>query len=169
MTQNNTQSLSQSIEDYTRAVSAGGFPRAYRGILAALTAFQTAWKQSHPADAAGALYPGYLDMSFVSFAPESLRQKRLKISLVYLHAEGVFNLWLAAGNRAIQAETSAALRGKQIGPYELSVLKPGVDAIIALDLPKPYAFDDPQRLTQSLMRAAEAFAADMVALLGKTE
>jgi hypothetical protein len=158
--------LSRSIADYTRAVSDGELPYAYRGILSALTAFQSAWKKSHPNDAVGALYPGYLDMSFVSFAPEPLRNMRLKVSLVYLHAAGVFSLWLAAGNRTIQAETSAALRGKPIEPYVLCALKPGVDAIIALDLPKPYAFDDPQLLTDTLERAAHSFAADMAALLG---
>lgn len=165
MTKNDTQPLGRSIDDYTRAVAAGALPRAYRGILSALTAFQSAWKRSHPEDAVGALYPGYLDMSFISFASEPLRQKRLKISLVYLHAEGVFSLWLAAVNRSVQAETSAALQGKTIAPYALCSLKPGVDAIIAYDLPKPYAFDEPQQLTQALLQAAEAFAADMTALL----
>ena len=41
-----------------------------------------------------------------------------------------------------------------------------VDAIIAHDLPKPYAFDDdPATLNEMLMQAAEAFTADMIQLI----
>lgn len=158
-------SLSKCIIEYSRTVREDDLERAYRGILAALTAFKTAWETTHPADSVGALYQGYLDMSFVAVAPAVFGQRRLKISLVFLHAEGIFSLWLTAGNRAIQAETSAALKKKPLGAYELCPLKPGVDAIIACDVPPPYDFDDSAVLTAHLLRATEAFLADMAILL----
>ena len=103
-------------------------------------------------------------MSFVAFAPAALAEKRLKISLVFLHDTGTFSLWLAAGNRDIQKRVSEALRSLPLGTYSLSTLEPGVDAIIAYDLPKPYTFDDPQTLNAALVAAAEAFARDMISL-----
>ena len=162
---NPTGSLTACIADYCHAVADGRLPRAYRGILASLTLFQTTWKSAHPADTVGALYQGYMDMSFVAFAPAALAEKRLKISLVFLHDEGVFTLWLTAGNRAIQAETSAALRGKPLGGYTLCALKPGVDAVIAHAVPLPYAFDEPERLIMRLMKETEHFLDDMIALI----
>ena len=161
---NQTESLTACIDEYCRAVADGRFPRAYRGILASLTLFQSAWKSAHPADTVGALYQGYMDMSFVAFAPAALAEKRLKISLVFLHDTGNFSLWLAAGNRDIQKRVSEALRRVPLGTYSLSTLEPGVDAIIAYDLPKPYAFDDPQALNAWLVAAAEAFTQDMISL-----
>ncbi len=161
---NQTESLSSCIEEYCRAVADGCLPRTYRGILASLTLFQSSWKAAHPADAVGALYQGYMDMSFVAFAPAALAEKRLKISLVFLHDTGSFSLWLAAGNRDIQKRVSEALRRMPLGAYSLSSLEPGVDAIIACDLPKPYAFDEPQALNAALISAAEAFTQDMISL-----
>ena len=161
---NQAESLSCCIEEYCRAVAGVRIPRAYRGILASLTLFQTTWKSAHPADTVGALYQGYMDMSFVAFAPVPLAEKRLKISLVFLHDTGNFSLWLAAGNRDIQKRVSEALRRVPLGVYSLSTLEPGVDAIIAYDLPKPYTFDDPQTLNAALVAAAEAFARDMISL-----
>jgi hypothetical protein len=158
-------SLSKCITEYSRAVREDDLERAYRNILAALTDFKTGWETAHPADSVGALYQGYLDMSFVAVAPAVFGQRRLKISLVFLHAEGIFSLWLTAGNRAIQAETSAALKNKPLGTYALCPLNFGVDAIIACDVPPPYDFDDSAVLTAHLQRTAEAFLADMVALL----
>ena len=158
------ESLARCIEEYCRAVAGARFPRAYRGILSSLTLFQSAWKSAHPADAVGALYQGYMDMSFVAFAPVALAEKRLKISLVFLHDTGSFSLWLAAGNREVQKHVSEALARVPLGAYALSTLEPGVDAIIACDLPKPYAFDEPKALIAALVSAAEAFTRDMISL-----
>ena len=106
-----------------------------------------------------------MDMSFVAFAPAPLAEKRLKISLVFLHDTGLFSLWLAAGNREIQKRVSEALRHAPLGTYSLSTLEPGVDAIIASDVPKPYALDEPETLTKALVATAEAFTRDMVSLV----
>ena len=159
-----TESLAACIEDYRRAVADGRLPRAYRGILAALTLFQSTWKSAHPADTVGALYQGYMDMSFVAFAPAALAEKRLKISLVFLHESGTFSLWLAAGNRDIQKRVSETLRSLPLGKYSMSKLEPGVDAIIAYDLTTPYKFDESQALNATLVAAAEAFTRDMISL-----
>ena len=89
--------VAENVDAYTHALRAGELQRAYRAILSALTAFKSAWESAYPQDHVGALYQGYLDMSFVSFSPAVLAEKRLKISLVYLHPDGLFSLWLAAG------------------------------------------------------------------------
>lgn len=123
-------SLIACIESYQAAIAGGDLVRAYRGILAQLAQFKTAWEQAYPADHVGTLYQGYLDMSFVAFAPEALAQKRLKISLVFLHSGCEFALWLTAGNRAIQKSVSDALKSVPLGGYHLARLEPGVDAII---------------------------------------
>jgi hypothetical protein len=158
--------VSVCVDLYTNAVMQGDIARAYRGILSALSQFKSAWEAAHPQDAVGALYQGYMDMSFVSVLPAPLKAKRLKISLVYLHPSGIFSLWLAAGNRTIQKNISDALRGVPLGNYSITALAPGVDAIIAHDLPKPYPFQNPEKLTATLLHAAETFLTDMTALTG---
>jgi len=158
-------SLSNCIAAYCRAVREDDLPRAYRGILSALMAFKAGWESAHPEDSVGALYQGYLDMSFVAVAPAAFGARRLKISLVFLHDTGLFSLWLTAGNRAIQAQTSQELAKKPLGSYSLSELKPGVDAIISQDITQPYAFDEPERFTSQLIAAAERFLSDMKFLL----
>ena len=164
-----TVSLGRCVDAYCAAVAQGDIARAYRGILSTLTQFKSTWEATHPADSVGALYQGYLDMSFVAVMPVALTEKRLKISLVFLHPEGVFSLWLIAGNRAIQKSVSDSLRPLPLGGYTLCKLEPGVDAIIARDLPKPSLFAPPEALQAFLMQAAEAFMADMIALVDALE
>ena len=165
MKQQNTESISDCVRTYTASLRSGDLPLAYRAILSALLSFRTAWQREHPQDKTGGLYQGYLDMSFVAVSPPRLANRRLKISLVYLHAEGRFSLWLAAENRAIQAEIWNALMGKNIGGDTLTSLRPGTDAIIEREVPPPYAFDEPDALTNRLMDAAEGFVRDMAALI----
>ncbi len=163
------ESLQSCIDRYCHAVAREDLPRAYRGILSALTQFKSAWEQAHPADQSGALYQGYLDMSFVAVSPAALAEKRLKVSLVFLHEEGVFTLWLTAGNRAIQKTVSEALGRIPLGDYSRTVLEPGVDAIIAKEVAKPYLFDEPAALIAHLLAAAESFATDMARLIEQIE
>ena len=164
-----TDSLGRCVDVYCGAVAQGDIARAYRGILSTLTQFKSSWETAHAADSVGALYQGYLDMSFVAVAPAALTEKRLKISLVFLHPDGVFSLWLIAGNRAIQKSISDSLRLLPLGGCTLCKLEPGVNAIIARDLPKPYLFDQPDAFNAYLMRVAEAFTADMISLVDAME
>ena len=157
--------LSDCVESYSALVAQGDIARAYRAILATLTRFKSSWEMAHPADSVGALYQGYLDMSFVSVAPAAFTGKRLKISLVFLHESGLFSLWLIAGNRALQKTISESLKSIPLGEYVRNPLAPGVDAIIAHDLPKPYPFDDPATLNAMLLKAAEAFTEDMIVIV----
>lgn len=162
---NAPQSLSVCVEEYADLVARGDIARAYRAILSTLTQFKSAWEALQPADSVGALYQGYLDMSFVSVAPAALTKDRLKISLLFLHESGLFSLWLVAGNRAIQKAVSESLRHVPLGSYQLTALGPGIDAIIEQPLPKPYAFDAPETLIAELVAAMEHFTADMIVLL----
>lgn len=108
-------------------------------------------------------------MSFVAISPAALAKKRLKVSLVFLHEVGVFTLWLTAGNRTIQKTVSEALGRKPLGGYSLTNLEPGVDAIIAKEVARPYLFDEPAALTVHLLASAESFAADMTRLIEQIE
>ena len=160
-------SLASCVEAYAGLVAQGDIARAYRAIVSALSQFKSAWEATHPADTGGALYQGYLDMSFVSISPAALSKQRLKISLVFLHDTGTFSLWLVAGNRAIQKNVSEALHTVPLGHYRLTMLGPGIDAIIEQPLPKPYAFDAPETLTATLVRAMECFTVDVIALVNR--
>lgn len=42
----------------------------------------------YPDYAVGNLYAGYMDMTYFAFTPPDLKEKRLKIAIVYLHEKG---------------------------------------------------------------------------------
>ena len=160
-------SLQQSFCRYTASLSDGELQRAYKGILTYMSSLQTQLSERFPACAGGALYQGYLDMTYFALTPPELREKKLKIALVYLHSDARFELWLAANNRALQAEAAKRLSALPLGNYHVTAPAPGVDAIIetiALDSPD---FDRQDQMTETLSSAFASFAADMLKLAAR--
>lgn len=158
-------SLNGLVRDYTRRLADGRVQRAYRGVLAFMSDLQAGLEAQYPDHATSALYPGYLDMTYFAFTPADLKARRLKIAIVYLHAEGRFEAWLAGANRQVQADTARMLDGHDLGGYALSDIRPGVDAIIATVLDGQPDFDGAEALGRRLADGAMAFAHDMQSLL----
>ena len=160
--------LGEDVRSYRRALEDGSAARAYKGILAFVSQLQTRMLERFPACAAGAFYPGYLDMTDFALTPPELRERKLKLAVVYLHAENRFELWLAANNRALQAEAAEQLFKLPLGGYEVTRPAPGVDAIIAVVAVAEPDFDRPDELTQAIADAFSSFLRDMTALVSKT-
>ena len=122
-------------------------------------------ESKYPDYAMSTLYFGYMDMTYFAFTPPQLRQKKLKIAIVYLHEENRFEVWLAGNNRQIQAEYNALLSQRELGKYALSQINPGVDAIIAYSIIEKPDFDDPDSLKAQIETGTMEFIHDITAML----
>jgi len=74
---------------------------AYKGILEFLGKLRAEFVKEHPHYDVVSIYQGYMDMSYFSLSTKSLKDKGLKIAIVYLHEKGNFEVWLSARNRDI--------------------------------------------------------------------
>jgi hypothetical protein len=133
--------------------------------MTVMTDLRTYLVSNYPDYAAGALYFGYMDMTYFSFTPPDLKEKNLKIAIVYLHEENRFEVWLAGSNRKIQAEYIALLSKRNIGRYSLMQIQPGVDAIIAEIIIDQPDFDDPADLKRQIGFSVGKFVTDIVAMI----
>lgn len=158
--------LNESIREYTDQLRKGHIQKAYLGIMTFMTGLSKYLTTRHPDYAASALYFGYMDMTYFAFTPPGLKNKNLKIAVVYLHEEGRFEVWLGAANRKIQAETITCLREKDLGTYTLSHPAPGVDSIIESILVTAPDFDASDALRELIAEDTLAFIKDMTAIAG---
>lgn len=159
-------SLNEHVLEYTSQLRRGHIQKAYKGIITIMTDLRTYLVSTYPEHSTGALYFGYMDMTYFSFTPPDLKKKNLKIAVVYLHEENRFEVWLAGCNRKIQADYIARLSKKNIGRYSLSQIQPGVDAIIAEIIIEKPDFDNPADLKMQIGLAVKEFALDIVAMIG---
>ena len=158
-------SLGDDVREYTEHLRRGAIQRAYRGILAFMSDLRAQLERRYPDYAVSAVYPGYLDMTYFAFTPPALRDAKLKVAIVYLHAEDRLELWLGASNRRLQADIAQRMVGKDLGGYSLVPSGPGVDAIIADIAVGHPDFDSLEQLRTLIESKALAFADDMARLI----
>ena len=140
------QTLSESVREYTAQLQLGQIQKAYKGIMTFMSGLKTYLEGQHPDFSATGLYFGYLDMTYFAFTPPDLKQRSLKIAIVYLHEQNRFEVWLGGANRKVQAVTIELLKGKDLDGLVLSEVKPGVDSIIEMQLVQKPDFDHSQEL-----------------------
>ena len=160
-------SLNECVREYTSQLSKGLIQEAYRGIMTFMSDLRTYLERRHEDYATSALYFGYMDMTFFAFTPSSLRSRKLKIAIVFLHRECSFEIWLTANNRQLQADYIELLSHKDTGGYHLSKTGPGVDSIIASPLVEHPDFDALDELKSQIEVGAVEFVRDVSLMLGQ--
>ena len=163
------ESINESIKEYATQLSKGRIQKAYKGILTFMSEIRSYLESKYPDYTAGNLYVGYMDMTYFAFTPVGLKNKKLKIAVVYLHEKGVFEVWLAGNNRKIQAEYIALMSSENIGIYKLSQVIPGVDSIIELTLVEKPDFDHPEALKMQIEKKTMAFVKDIISILDEPQ
>lgn len=158
-------SLNEDIREYTAQLKAGRIQRAYKGIMDFMSELKANLERAYPDFIASALYFGYMDMTYFSCTPSKLKDKKLKIAVVYLHAENRFECWLAGANRKIQADYIERLSGTDIGGYTLSKAAPGVDSIIESIVAERPDFNKADELKVLLDKEIARFANDMLSFI----
>ena len=93
------KALNQLIREYTHCLRQGELQPAYRGILEFIGKLRADFIKKYPQYEAGGVYQGYMDMSYFSLSTKRLKDKGLKVAVVYLHEKGSFEAWLSARNR----------------------------------------------------------------------
>lgn len=153
------------IQEYKIQLSKGCIQKAYKGIMTFMSDLRIYLEGKHLDYSASALYFGYMDMTYFAFTPSALKEKKLKIAIVFLHEDCKFELWLAGNNRQIQAEYIALLKCKNLGQYALTQINPGVDSIIEAVIVEQPDFDDVERLKKQIEEKTLEFTKDIIAIL----
>lgn len=158
-------SLNSHVREYVSLLSRGHIQTAYRGIMSFMSDTKTYLEHKYPDYTTSAVYPGYMDMTYFAFTPSTLKDKRLKIAIVFLHQECRLEAWLAGANRLIQADYIRLLTHRDIGRFTLSQVRPGVDSIITSQIIEQPDFDNLDALRNQVEARTMQFIKDIEALL----
>ena len=160
-------SFNHCMEQYVAELKKGYIQKAYKGIMTFMTDLKTDLEGNYPDYAASALYFGYMDMTYFAFTPPELKNKNLKIAVVYLHGENMFECWLAGNNRKVQKEYHQYLSKKNLDKYTLSKIGSGVDSIIACSLVEKPDFNELENLKKQIEEKTMEFIKDMHTIIEK--
>lgn len=106
-------------------------------------------------------------MTYFSFSPESLKDRKLKIAIVFIHDTVRFEVWLSGQNKQIQTEYWKMFKENNWDKYNLVPTTDGVDSIIEHVLIGNPDFSDLDKLTNQIEKGTLKFIGDVEEFLGK--
>ena len=156
------ENLQESIEIYRRQLEEGAVQKAYLGLMEYIMGLRTHFMKQHPEySISGSIYQGYMDMSYFSVVPGTLKPLKLKVAIVFVYETFRFEVWLAAANKRVQAQYWELIKESGWDKYHIVPATAGYDSIIEAVLVEEPDFSDPDALTEQIESGTLAFIADV--------
>ena len=159
------KNMNQLINEYTCCLQHGEIQAAYKGIIEFMGKLRVNYIKNHPDSGIGSIYQGYMDMTYFSLITELLKDKGLKIAVVYLHEKGTFEVWLSARNRDIAKKYESLFNNSILDKKKFFHDDTNQDAIIEFTLTSTPNFEDQASLTDIIEQGVEDFITAIYSLL----
>ena len=117
----------------------------------------------------GSIYYGYMDMTYFAIVPESLKPRKLKIAIVFIHENFTFEVWLAGSNKRVQTEYWKMFKESDWNKYHIPPTTKGFDSILEHILVENPDFSDLDTLTKEIEAGTMEFINDIENFLSKVE
>jgi hypothetical protein len=153
---NHMTNLDADLQELKARLQDGSIQRAYTGIVAFMSRLRGEFASRRGERAVSALYQGYFDMTYFALFPAALKQRDLKLAVVFNYASFAFEAWLAACNRTLQRRYWELLRNAGYAQHLLVEPSVGIDAIVVAVLANDYSIEAEDRLTAHLVASVEA-------------
>ncbi|MDQ1279463.1 MAG: hypothetical protein QG670_725 [Thermoproteota archaeon] len=161
-------SFQEDMKEYRKQLEKGTLQRAYQGLMEYLMGLRAYFEKKHPTySVSGSIYQGYMDMTYFSFFPDSLKRRRLKVGIVFVHQAFRFEVWLFGYNKGVQARYWKLFKESSWNKYQIPSTTEGVDSIIEGILVGNPDFSDLDTLTQQIERGTLNFIDDIESFLSK--
>ena len=162
------KSFHEQIKEYKKQLEKGDIKEAYRGLMEYIMGLRSYFKNKYPDYfVSGSIYYGYMDMTYFSFIPESLKRRKLRIAIVFIHDTCRFEVWLAGYNKQVQTKYWKLVKEIDWNKYRIPSTTKGVDSIIEYILVDNPDFSDLDTLTKQIERGTLKFIKDVENFLSK--
>ena len=156
------ESFNEFVGEYRKQMAKGHIQKAYRGLMEYIMALKTHFKNKYPEySVPGSIYHGYMDMTYFPLFPESLKSKKLKIAVVFVHEAVRFELWLAANNKRIQTEYWKLFMESGWDKYHIPSTIKGIDSVVEYVVVDNPDFSNLDTLTDKIETGTLTFISDI--------
>ena len=160
-------SFSEYMKEYRKQMERGVIKEAYRRLMEYLMNLRLYFKNKYPNYFVGALYEGYMDMTYFSFSPQALKDQKLRIAIVFIHDTVRFEVWLAGYNKEVQTKFWKLFKESDWDKYHIVPTTKGVDSILEYILVENPDFSDLDNLTEQIEKGTLKFVKDVENFLSK--
>lgn len=150
------------MNEYKKQLQRGIISRAYKGLMEYMLNLKTFLVSRHPDYyVSGSLYFGNMDMTYFSFNPKSIKDRNLKIAVVFNHQRFSFEVWLAGVNKQVQHKYWRLFSTSGWQKYRVVPSTQGIDSIVEHILVEPPDFRDLDSLSGQIEAETLQFIQDI--------
>jgi len=159
----------ESMTEYKKQLKKGYIKEAYRGLIQFFKALRSHFRNKYPDFlVSNNIYPGYMDLTYFHFFPKSLKPRKLKIVILFIHDTFRFEVWLAGNNKKVQTEYLNLFTESNWNKYHIASTTKGVDSILDHILIENPDFRELDTLTKQIEGKTLKFIEDIETFLSKT-
>jgi len=153
------------MREYREQLDRGTIQKAYRGLMGYVMDLRTHLQHKYPDYFVSSIYQGYMDMTYFSFTPRTLQERKLKAAVVFVYDKFRFEVWLAGYNKGVQGRYWELFRDSGWDRYRVVPIGKGVDSIMEHVLVEDPDFGDLDALTEQIERDVLRFISDVEGFL----
>jgi hypothetical protein len=161
--------LDKDIRELRKHLSDGSVQRAYKGILTYMSRLRKVFADHKGERSVSGLYQGYFDMTYFALFPDALKERGLKLAVVFNYETFGFEVWLAARNRKIQRQYWELLSNAGYRKHQLVEPAVGIDAIATTVLATDYSMEAEDSLTKQIVEGVTVFERDIESFLSDVD
>ncbi len=110
------ESFNDNIIEYRKQLEKGAIQKGYRGLMEYIMGLRTYFSNKYPDNhVSGSIYQGHMDMTFFALSPKSLKDRNLKVVILFIHDTFRFEAWLAGVNKQVQTRYWKLFERKRMG------------------------------------------------------
>jgi hypothetical protein len=152
--------------EYRKQLEKGAIQTAYKGLMEYFMGLRTHFSKKYPHySLSGSIYFGHMDMTYFSIFPKTLKDRSLKIAIVFLHEAFRFEVWLAGVNKQVQTKYWKLIKESDWDKYHLVPTPIRTDSIIEYVLADNPDFSDLETLTEQIEMKTMKFIIDVESFL----
>lgn len=158
----------EAMNEYKKQLKKGDIKKAYNGLIQYFKDLRSHFNNKYPDFlVSSSIYPGYMDLTYFHFFPKSLKPRKLKIVVLFIHDTFRFEVWLAGNNKKVQTEYWNLFTESNWNKYHLASTTKGVDSILDHILIDNPDFRDLDTLTKQIEQGTLEFIKDIEIFLSE--
>ena len=161
-------SLQEDMIEYRKQLKKGVIQKAYQGLMQYMLSLKNHFSTQHPDfSVSGSMYSGYMDMTYFSVVPKSLKDQELKIAIVFVYDSFRFEVWLSGRNQQVMAKYWKIIKATGWEKYPLVAQGKWADSVLEHVLVDNPDFSDLAALTRQIEQRTLKFIQDVDSFLTK--
>lgn len=164
------KSLHENMIEFRKQLEKGEIQKAYQGLIQYMISLKNHFRNNFPDfSVPGSIYYGYMDMTYFSVIPGSLKDRELKIAIVFVYDTFRFEVWLSGRNQTVMAKYWRLFTDGDWKQHKIAPQGKWADSVLEHILVQDPDFSDLEALTRQIEQGTLKFIKDVEGFLSKSE